>query len=162
MDKLRDATLVFLIKRSEGRITQVCLAMKKRGFGEGRWNGVGGKIDTGETVEQAAAREAQEEIDVVILQLRKMAELSFYFPHNPDWNQKVHVYLCQDWKGDPVETEEMRPQWFSVQNLPFGQMWPDDPYWLPEVLKGNMLKARFRFEEGDNLIQKKIIKVDRW
>jgi 8-oxo-dGTP diphosphatase/2-hydroxy-dATP diphosphatase len=34
--------------------SQVLLGMKKRGFGEGKWNGFGGKLDLGETIEQAA------------------------------------------------------------------------------------------------------------
>jgi len=42
MEKLRNATLVFLIKKSQGEITDICLAMKKRGFGMNRWNRVGG------------------------------------------------------------------------------------------------------------------------
>ncbi|MFA6919339.1 MAG: hypothetical protein WC244_04525 [Patescibacteria group bacterium] len=41
--KLRDSTLVFLIKKSQEKVTEICLAMKKRGFGMNRWNGVGGQ-----------------------------------------------------------------------------------------------------------------------
>ena len=36
--------------------TQVLLGMKKRGFGEGRWNGFGGKVESGETITEAAIR----------------------------------------------------------------------------------------------------------
>jgi mutator protein MutT len=156
MPELRDSTLVFLIKRDQTEISQICLAMKKRGFGEGRWNGVGGKVDARETIEQAAKREALEEIGVELKQYQKAAELAFSFPHNPDWDQLVHVYLCEDWAGEPVETEEMRPQWYDAAGLPFGQMWPDDPYWLPDVLKGKKVKAEFVFGEGDVIIEKKI------
>ena len=49
-EKLRDATLVFLIKRSQGKILEICLAMKKRGFGMNRWNGVGGKVEKDENI----------------------------------------------------------------------------------------------------------------
>ena len=49
-EKLRDATLVFLIKRSQGKISEICLAMKKRGFGMNRWNGVGGKVEKDENI----------------------------------------------------------------------------------------------------------------
>lgn len=52
-------TLLFLIKDDH-----VLLAMKKRGFGAGNWNGVGGKIEAGESIEQALVRECQEEIGV--------------------------------------------------------------------------------------------------
>ena len=53
------STLCFLIEDD-----RILLAMKKRGFGEGKWNGVGGKVNEGETVEAAAIRETEEEIGV--------------------------------------------------------------------------------------------------
>lgn len=148
--KLRNATLVFLIKRSGESITDICLAMKKRGFGVNQWNGTGGKVDSvRETIEEAACREAQEEINVAINQLNKVAELAFYFPHNPAWDQLVHVYFAEQWSGEPSASEEMMPQWFTPSEMPYDNMWPDDIFWLPEVLKGNRLKAVFKFGEDD-------------
>lgn len=157
MNKLRNATLVFLIKKSQGEIQDICLAMKKRGFGMNRWNGVGGKVDDQkETIEDAAKREAKEEINVIVKKLNKVAELSFYFPHNPAWDQMVNVYFSEDWDDDPKESEEMNPKWFSKNELPFGDMWPDDIFWLPEVIEGNLLKAMFKFGEKDLVLDKKV------
>lgn len=156
MEKLRDATLLFLIRRSQGRVAEICLAMKKRGFGVNRWNGVGGKIKGDETIEEAAIRETKEEIGVEIKKMDKIAELSFYFPHNQLWNQLVHVYFSDEWKGEPIESEEMNPKWFSANGLPFTDMWPDDEFWVPHVLKGNLLKGMFKFAEGDVISDKKI------
>ena len=157
MNKLRNATLVFLIKKSKNKITDICLAMKKRGFGINRYNGVGGKVDDQkETIEEAAKRETKEEIGVSIKGLNKIAELSFYFPHNPAWDQMVHVYFVEKWNGEPTESEEMNPKWFSVKDIPFKNMWPDDTFWLPEVIKGKLIKAMFKFGEGDVIQDKKI------
>ena len=157
MGKLRNATLVFLIKKSQGEITHICLAMKKRGFGMNRWNGVGGKVDDqNETIEDAAKRETKEEIDVIVRELNKVAELSFYFPHNSAWDQMVHVYFSENWDGKPKESEEMNPKWFLKDELPFQDMWPDDIFWLPEVVKGNLLKAMFKFGEKDVVLDKKV------
>jgi len=162
MDNLRNATLVFLIKRIDGEIKDICLAMKKRGFGVNRWNGVGGKVDDqNETIEEAAKRETKEEIFVDVQDLNKVAELSFFFPHNSAWDQMVHVYFVESWKGEPKESEEMRPDWFSVNELPFQSMWSDDIFWLPEVIKGNLIKAMFKFGEQDVVLDKKVEIVDQ-
>lgn len=157
MNNLRNATLVFLIKRSNGEINEICLAMKKRGFGMNRWNGVGGKVDDqNETIEDAARRETKEEILVDLNVLNKVAELSFYFPHNPAWNQMVHVYFSENWTGEPKESDEMNPKWFSVHELPFHNMWPDDIFWLPEVINGKTLRAMFTFGQNDVILDKEI------
>jgi 8-oxo-dGTP pyrophosphatase MutT (NUDIX family) len=158
MHILRDATLLFLIKDSPENITDICLAKKKRGFGLGRWNGVGGKVGDKheETIEEAAKREAREEIGVQVSTILKVAELAFSFPKNPDWNQFVHVYLSDIWTGKPRETEEMKPQWYTISDIPYTEMWPDDEFWLPPVLSGKYVKASFSFGENDRILSQEI------
>ena len=102
---MRDTTLILPMR--DGRIL---LGMKKRGFGVGKLNGFGGKLNEGESIVEAAVRELNEEvgIDAMASNLDKMAELDFYFPHaEDDWDQKVHVFLIEEWIGEPVESEEM-------------------------------------------------------
>lgn len=152
----RNATLLFLIKRENGKIAEILLAMKKRGFGAGRWNGVGGKQEKDESIEASAIREASEEIGVMARDLRKTAELKFVFPKKPDWDQIVHVYLSENWQGDPIESEEMNPSWFDIEDIPYDTMWPDDIYWLPEVIKGKKVRAEFSFGEGDKILSKNV------
>ena len=154
--KLRDSTLVFLIKKSEDQIVDLCLAMKKRGFGVNRWNGVGGKVEKNETIKEAAVRETKEEIGVDVKNIEKVAELSFFFPHDSSYDQLVHVYFSEDWDNEPIETEEMDPKWFSATKIPFKEMWPDDIYWLPKVIKGKSLKAMFEFGENDIVLKKRV------
>jgi 8-oxo-dGTP diphosphatase/2-hydroxy-dATP diphosphatase len=136
--------------------------MKRRGFGAGRWNGVGGKInETDKSIEDGARREAKEEIGVSTGELKKIAELSFYFPHNSAWDQMVHVYFCERWIGIPAESDDMKPNWFSASEIPYKKMWPDDEYWLGNVLKGDLIKATFKFGENDVILDKEVNVVDR-
>lgn len=146
---MKNSTLLFLVKKVDGKITEVCLAMKKRGFGIGRWNGVGGKVDAGESLEEATIREAKEEIGVDAKDLQKVGEIAFSFKFKPDYNQLVHIYITESWEGEPVESEEMAPAWYSVDKIPYDIMWPDDIFWIPKVLGGEKIKAEFTFGEND-------------
>ncbi len=147
---LREVTLLFLEKPDE-----ILLAMKKRGFGQGKWNGVGGKPDKGESIEAAAVRETKEEIGVVPKNLRQVATLDFYFPLVPqdkDWNQRVIVFMAPEWEGEPTESDEMAPQWYAKTDLPFDDMWSDDRHWIPQVLAGKKVEAEFMFDDNQEII----------
>ena len=125
--------------------------MKKRGFGAGKWNGMGGKIHEGEIIENAAIRELEEEVGIQgkAENLEKVALLKFRCA-KPDFNWDVHVFFLRNWEGEPVETEEMRPQWFPVDAIPYDSMWVDDKHWLPEVLAGRKLEAEFVFNDDQS------------
>ncbi|HEY8992897.1 MAG TPA: 8-oxo-dGTP diphosphatase [Candidatus Microsaccharimonas sp.] len=141
------------------RDDKVLLAMKKRGYGEGRWNGVGGKVEAGESIEQAMIRETQEEIGVTPTDYEKVADIRFdeYFKGEPTL-MHVHVFIATEWTGDPTESEEMAPQWFSLDAIPYEAMWSDDPFWLPHVLLGEKISADFKLDKTD-VIMDHTIKV---
>ncbi len=143
----KECTLLFLIRGDE-----LLLAMKKRGFGSNRYNGVGGKLEPTETLGEALVRETQEEINVTPIRYWKVAEHDFLQHEFEPWRMYVHVYLCDEWKGEPTETEEMAPQWFKQFDVPYGKMWADDEYWLPQVLAGQHVRGIFTFDEHDRLL----------
>ncbi|MBI5228949.1 8-oxo-dGTP diphosphatase [Candidatus Micrarchaeota archaeon] len=158
---MRHATLCYLLDK---RDSLILLGMKKRGFGAGRWNGFGGKPKGGESLEEAAKRELLEEarVSIEINDLKKVAEISFHFPFVPkekEWNQLVHIYFAEKWSGEPRETDEMLPKWFSVASLPFDKMWADDEHWMPLVLAGNKVKSVFVFAEDNKSIASKRIEL---
>lgn len=145
---MANCTLLFLRQDD-----QILLAMKKRGFGANLWNGVCGKVDAGETVEQALVRECQEEIGVTPVRFTKVAYHDFTNDVVTEpWKQQVHVYLCEEWEGEPEETEEMAPQWFAISDIPYDKMWQDDQMWLPLVLQNKKIRAAFNFDEHDDIV----------
>lgn len=160
-----NATLCFLVKEEANQIRHVCLGLKLKGFGRNKWNGFGGKKEPDESIIDTAVRETREECCVMIdpTNLEKVAELTFFFPGNPDWDQIVHVYLARIWQGTPQETAEMRPKWFGVDELQFESMWIDDPLWLPLVLNGKLVVAEFVFgKDGNEMLSHEVTTVDNF
>ncbi len=149
-EPLQQVTITLLL-----RDNSILLAMKKRGFGVGKWNGVGGKANKEETIFDAAVRETEEEIGVTPIDLKEVGIINFFHPYNfknKAINQQVHVFVGRQWTGDPVETEEMKPQWFDLDKIPYEQMWWDDEIWFPIILRGSKVKASFMFDKNENII----------
>lgn len=145
---MKTLTLTFLLTPQE-----ICLAYKKRGFGAGKWNGYGGKCEPGETITEAACRELWEESRVLIMPeaLEPVAQHEFNYPGAD--TMLVHAFLIRHWDGRPVETEEMRPAWFSYEDIPYPSMWADDEHWLPRILAGERLTGRVHFAADHETIK---------
>ncbi len=144
-------TLILVVRGKE-----VLLGMKKRGFGAGRWNGFGGKVEPGESIEEAARRETKEECGIGITAMEAVGVHEFEFEKDRGTILEVHVFRVVDYSGEPVETEEMRPVWYPADQIPFDNMWPDDRYWLPLFLEGKKFRTRFLFGEGDTVLEQDI------
>ncbi|XP_059835799.1 oxidized purine nucleoside triphosphate hydrolase [Hypanus sabinus] len=147
-------TLVMVVKQQ-----QVLLGMKKRGFGAGRWNGFGGKVMPGETIEEGAKRELFEESSLTVQSLEKIGYIRFEFVGEAELLD-VYIFRTDSYQGEPVESEEMRPQWFDLAKLPFSEMWPDDIYWFPLMLQRKMFKGYFKFEGHNTILDYTLKEVD--
>jgi len=142
------ATLCFVIK--DGRIL---LIRKKRGLGAGKMNGPGGRLEPGETAEQAAVRETEEELLVTPLALSFRGELYFQFADG--YGLQCSVFSAKDCRGEPRETAEAVPHWTPLDQIPYAEMWADDALWMPGLLAGKKFHAFFHFD-GEKLLKQEI------
>lgn len=138
------AVLTFI--RSGG---QVLLILKKRGLGKGKYNAPGGRLEAGETPEQAAVRETQEEVGLTPLGLRPAGQLDFAFTDG--YSLRCHAFTADASTGTLTETDEAAPFWCDETAIPYGQMWSDDRLWLPLMLEGRLFEAQFIFD-GDLML----------
>jgi 8-oxo-dGTP diphosphatase/2-hydroxy-dATP diphosphatase len=137
---------------------QVLLGMKKRGFGAGRWNGFGGKVEGEESLFQAAKRETLEESGIDVEELYEKGIIEFEFKRKQEILE-VHIFKATNWQGEPGETEEMSPKWFDVSEIPYEEMWTDDKYWLPLFLEGKKFKGYFLFDGNDQVLKHKLEEI---
>lgn len=129
------------------RNPRVLLGMKKRGFGKSRYNGFGGRVEDGETLEQSAQRETLEEVGITILESEQLGKILFKYP-SPEEDHLVYFFRVTRFSGVPRESDEMKPKWFDSNKIPYERMWEDDRYWLPNLLLGEKFHGEFRFDEN--------------
>jgi 8-oxo-dGTP diphosphatase/2-hydroxy-dATP diphosphatase len=129
---------------------KILLGMKKRGYAAGRWNGFGGKLIPGESIEEGMLRELNEESSLMATDYEKIGVLTFE-SEDEDYISEVHLFKINKYNGVAVETEEMRPMWFAFENIPYSEMWPDDAIWLPLVLEGHKVQGSIFFKDNNTI-----------
>jgi 8-oxo-dGTP diphosphatase len=143
------ANLCFIV-----RDEKILLIRKKRGFGAGKINGAGGKVDPGETPLQAALRETYEELGIKPLEVKQHGELHFQF--RDGYSLHCTVFLAYDFEGEPRETDEAVPLWTALDAIPYDEMWADDRHWLPLLIRGAHFSGYFDFD-GERLLRGKVV-----
>ncbi|PWJ26916.1 8-oxo-dGTP diphosphatase [Branchiibius hedensis] len=138
------------------RAGRVLLGHKLRGFGAGKIVGIGGKVEPGESLEQAAVRELAEEAGLIVdpADAQLAAYLDFRFPHRPEWDMTSQVFVVRRWAGQVRACEEIRPEWFAVDAPPFARMWDENRVWLPHVLRGERVELQATYgADNDRLTE---------
>lgn len=145
-DQHPPVVVVYLL-RDVGSGPEVLLGEKRRGLGTGRLVGPGGKREPGESATETAVREVAEEVGIVLdpVDLEARGTLDYRFPYRPSWSQVSDVFVCHRWSGEPVGGDELVPRWIAIDAVPWSSMWDDARYWLPAVLRGGRVEARFDF-----------------
>lgn len=131
---------------------RILLDLKKKGFGAGWYNGFGGKVEDGEDIAVAAKREVVEEVGIEPLDMVRRGLLNF---NSASWPTplEVHIFSASRFSSKPQENQEMRPEWFTVEALPFDRMWPNDKYWWPYLLAGKNFRGHCLFGENHTLLK---------
>ncbi|EIW55573.1 uncharacterized protein TRAVEDRAFT_151978 [Trametes versicolor FP-101664 SS1] len=169
-EKVKEYTNAFVILNDQ----KVLLGLKKRGFGVGLWNGFGGKVDPGETAAQAAVRELEEEAGITA-PLQQCGTL-FFVENTMDAAFNISVFCAHEYSGTITESDEMRPEWFSIQEallprtnpltmvdhgdnakdlppIPLEKMWADDEFWMPAMFGRRHFVGRADFGVDNKMIK---------
>lgn len=113
----------------------------------GKWNGLGGKFDAGETPEECARREVREESGLVARELHLKGVITFpKFAKGEDWY--VFMYLVHA-DGEPInECHEGELVWVDDAKLSSLALWEGDSIFLPWLDRPGFFSARFSYEGG--------------
>lgn len=143
---------------------KVLLGKKQRKLGKGYWNGFGGQVEKNETVLEAAIRECQEEVGITPTDITQAGVLTFHYAGAPLGfdEHEVHVFVVRNFTGTITPTDEMNtPTWFSFDSVPYGHMWEDDAYWMPQVLHGGHIEGEVTFDSNKKIVSHTLREVEK-
>src|SRR5687768_12830601 len=123
------ATLCY-VKR-DGYTLMVYRNRKTNDVHEGKWNGLGGKFEAGETPEECVGREVQEESGLVIQKPHLHGVIMFPNFRGDDWY--VFVFTASEFSGELIDSPEGQLEWIKDEELLSLNRWESDHIFFPWI-----------------------------
>lgn len=127
------------------------LAERKSNYCKGVLAAYGGKMDQSDpTVRDCAAREVLEESGLKCKNLTWVGRMLTRVAGRSD--SLIHYYLCTEWEGNPVETDEMgEPRWYECDQLPYSRMFPSAELYIPIIMRSRTFYLQIEVSEGEKI-----------
>lgn len=149
---LRLATLCYL--RREGRTLMLHRNRKENDYHEGKYNGLGGKLEPGESPEQCMKREILEESGLTALSWRLNGMITFpTFDGSNDWY--VFVFTVHEFTGDLLDSPEGELHWIADEDVLGLNLWEGDRLFIPWLQKPGFFSARLEYD-GPKLVSHEV------
>ena len=139
------ATLCYV--RHEGK-TLMLLRNKKEGdYHQGKWNGLGGKLEAGESPEQCMKREVLEESGLSVEDYTCRGFITFPgFDGENDWY--VWLFTIEGFSGELIDSPEGELHWIADDKLFDLNLWEGDRVFMRWLSSEGYFSAIFRYEQG--------------
>jgi 8-oxo-dGTP diphosphatase len=147
------ATLVYI--KHAGKTLMIHRIKKERDIHEGKWNGLGGKLEPGESPEACAIREVREESGLEIKNPRYGGLLVFAGFKSEDWY--VWVFTTDAFEGQLCDSNEGRLQWIPDEEIRSLPLWPSDHLFLDWLDAGKLFSARFEYSPQDEMLGHEVV-----
>jgi len=133
--------------QKDGKTLMLHRVKKDKDIHQGKWNGLGGKFELGESPEECAVREIKEESGLDIRNPKLKGILSFpEFKHGED--ELVFVFVADDFSGELIESDEGDLEWIDNDKLLSLNLWEGDKYFLTLLNKKGIFSGKFMYKDG--------------
>lgn len=141
------ATLCYVMDKNNNSTLMIYRNKKKNDFHEGKWNGLGGKFEPGESPEECAIREIKEESGLKVNSLLMKGFITFpLFDGKDDWY--VFLFTAHDFEGELIDSPEGHLEWISIDKLTEINLWEGDKIFIPWLFQDNFFSAKFNYKNG--------------
>lgn len=139
------ATLCYIIDND--KTLMLHRIKKKNDIHEGKWNGLGGKFQKGETPEECVIREVKEESGLLIKNPRLHGFITFpMFDGKKDWY--VFLFTAKEFEGTLIDSKEGILQWIPNNKILDLNLWEGDRIFIPWLFQDKFFSAKFVYENG--------------
>ena len=143
------ATLCYV--RRDGRTLMIHRIKKENDMHHGKWNGLGGKFEPGETPEECAVREIYEESGLKVRNPILKGFLTFPgFSNEEDWY--AFVFLVCEFDGEIIESAEGYLAWIENERLLELNLWEGDLVFIPWLDQPGIFSGKFVYK-NNQLVQ---------
>lgn len=141
------ATLCYVMDKKNNKTLMIHRVKKKDDYHEGKWNGLGGKFDRGESPEDCAIREVYEESGLRIKNPKMHGFITFpNFDGKYDWY--VFIFTSENFEGELIDSTEGNLEWIPNDNLTSLNLWDGDKIFMGWLFQNKFFSAKFKYEEG--------------
>ncbi|MEG8946133.1 NUDIX hydrolase [Rosettibacter firmus] len=139
------ATLCYVI--DDDKTLMMHRVKKKNDMHEGKWNGLGGKFEHGETPEECVIREVKEESGLLIKNPKLHGFITFpMFDGKKDWY--VFLFTAKEFEGNLIDSKEGILKWIPNDKLLELNLWEGDKIFIPWLFQDKFFSAKFIYEDG--------------
>jgi len=139
------ATLCYVI--SNNNTLMLYRNKKKDDYHRGKWNGLGGKFEPGETPEECAIREVSEESGLIMKNPKMKGFITFpLFDGVKDWY--VFLFTANEFEGTLIDSNEGSLEWIPNDKLLELNLWEGDKIFIPWLFQEKFFSAKFVYENG--------------
>ncbi len=141
------ATLCYVIDKSQNKTLMLHRVKKENDYHEGKWNGLGGKIEQGESPEDCVIREIKEEAGLTIKNPRMHGFITFpLFDQVDDWY--VFIFTAEEFNGKLIDSPEGNLAWIPNDKLATLNLWDGDKIFIRWLFQEKFFSAKFIYENG--------------
>jgi 8-oxo-dGTP diphosphatase len=115
---------------------------------DGKWNGLGGKFEAGETPDECVVRDVLEESGLAIRNPKYCGLLVFTNFKGNDWY--VFVFTAADFTGELIDSPEGSLDWVPDEKLLDLNLWESDHIFFSWIEAGKIFSAKFEYD-GDEM-----------
>jgi 8-oxo-dGTP diphosphatase len=141
------ATLCYVQDKKTDSTLMLHRVKRENDYHLGKWNGLGGKFESGESPEECAVREVKEESGLNVKSIKMKGFITFpIFDGKEDWH--VFLFVIDNYDGEQIDSKEGNLEWIPNEKLTGINLWEGDKFFIPWLFEDKFFSAKFVYENG--------------